>query len=439
MRKIIVICLASIALALNALATPHPITLDLSSLMPPDPGSSGVLLPPGSDPLTGGGFSPMVSYPITVIINSNGAPVITGGNTNWGDDFVQSTNPIPYTYQPLQNLGVNDSPILQWVDSQHMIANCNSNEVCYLTGASDLSIPTSEWTILGTVTNGEIFAWPSYISPAFFQLRVITTRTYVQFLQAPGGFYPSAMAYSPFWAFSYGFFYCMTNLNGNLYNMWSNTIVEVYYPNAATNSVTNWPFATVYQTYDNGSGGIGVVSNTITMTAGANANMFSASYVLSQVLGGSKVVVCASNLTYMDLLFSCCNNTNFPLTITNAWAIGDTNNAPTNTPTSIITVTNPLGIVVMPIQQPPPVVSGPGGNPNPTLPYEGPPPNQSGPGSGSVWDPALSATCIMENLNCQGIEGCMENTFPGWFPPGQTDYWPTYQDPYGSPFPFGWK
>jgi len=199
--------------------------------------------------------------------------------------------PIPYPYT-LQNLGPNDAPVLQWMDSQNLMVNCNSNEVCYLTHSYDLTIPTTAWPIIATVTNGEAINISGTATKEFFQLRVVQTRFVLAFIPDVNGDLPTGLVYLPDWQAAYGSLYVITNMpdayNGCVYGLYSNTVVNVFYPASATNATASWPFVTIYEFYtDTNANEICARSNTIVMPAKANATLFEISAALNGASGSS--------------------------------------------------------------------------------------------------------------------------------------------------------
>ena len=210
------------------------------------------------------------------IIGTNGAPVVYDPiiDTN----YVESTNPIPYAYNASLVLGPDDPPVLQWVDSQHILCNCWSNQACYLyyTG----TLPAAIWFGLAPVTNGTIITVPTealQVQQLYFRLQVIPNRFYVQILPGPDGSYPTNAYMEPQWSLQMGYWRPLEDMTNALFPMWGNTYVGLQYDSSVF-SATDWPCAVVIEAWPDGNGGVAFSTNQFYMGISNNIQFFDVSY-----------------------------------------------------------------------------------------------------------------------------------------------------------------
>ncbi|MDE2105493.1 MAG: hypothetical protein KGL39_50165 [Patescibacteria group bacterium] len=286
------------------------------------------------------------------------------------------TNTVPivkkYDYT-LQTLGSNDAPTLQFVSVNQsnntiaLVANCWSNDVCYLEHCTDLapadwfdSVTNGQticvtnalcyleaepvtggdwfivqqvyngdvaslnevdyyyrlwqqppvdlnWHIVCPMTNGMVLSLTNQYAHDCFRLRTIELRYFFQFLPAPGSSMPYLASVMSLWTFSYTNFadvFIITN-TAAVWPVYSNELVSVYYDPAVTNIGYAWPCAIVYVVAKDGSS---ISTNTVYMDGTYSITVFEISMLAPD---RTKMPGNPCDSLYLSATCGCCN-TNLP-------------------------------------------------------------------------------------------------------------------------------
>lgn len=195
-----------------------------------------------------------------------------------------STAERSYSYT-LENLGTTDAPQLLQCSNLAFIVNCPTNVQTYLLHTTNLLTP---WKVVNDVTNGETIDFT--LDPNtedFFRLVTEANMYCFELLASPSSEPPYEVDITKGWQLNRnGWFNPVTNspLTGWFYSVYRDAYVVCWYPTIVTNETTPWPFAHVFCSVPNGSGGYVTYSNTLYMPTNSYNQVFHPGYTLQSLV-----------------------------------------------------------------------------------------------------------------------------------------------------------
>ena len=249
---------------------------------------------------------------------------LAGGATSYAVTSVKS-----YIAPTLRSLSADEPPIISfYTNSDTLIGNMPTNEMCYLEYCTNL---LGNWAILTPMTNGSVYqiigSANYYISnglayaylvtnqQSYYRLVVIQSQFVVTFLPAPTGERPKYLYNFPLWEPWTATWQGCTNPAATVggydsFEMFSNDICEVSYPQSVTNIYTNWPVARVVEWQS----GVALSTNYATMYPYQDYAEFEIDVVAKATALRFPEMVC-SNPNLSAMYNACCGSGTYGLSL----------------------------------------------------------------------------------------------------------------------------